>query len=224
MLASAHALAQTSATAPAGTAPAATAPAAASAPASTPPVVTPPVATPPVAPSPVAGPPVATPSALSTPAPAASAPAVPAPAVPVPVVPPNAAPFDLKRPEIATFVDEVVHRDGLSRRQVKRLLKRAQPQPKIIEIMTRPLEKISPWWEYREHFLSEERINDGVQFWNEHQDALERVAADYHVPPEYLVSILGVETKYGRNTGGYRALDALATLAFDYPPRQKFFR
>jgi membrane-bound lytic murein transglycosylase B len=144
--------------------------------------------------------------------------------VPVPVVLPRAAPFDLKRPEIATFVDEVVHRDGLSRRQVKRLLKKAQPQPRIIEIMTRPLEKVSPWWEYRDHFLTEERINDGVQFWNEHQDSLERVAADYQVPPEYLVSILGVETKYGRNIGGYRALDALATLAFDYPPRQKFFR
>lgn len=144
--------------------------------------------------------------------------------MPVPVEPPSAAPFDLKRPEIATFVDEVVHRDGLSRRQVKRLLKKAQPQPKIIEIMNRPLEKVSPWWEYRDHFLSDERINDGVQFWNEHQDSLERVAADYQVPPEYLVSILGVETKYGRNIGGYRALDALATLAFDYPPRQKFFR
>ena len=141
---------------------------------------------------------------------------MPAPAV--------AAPFDLERPEIADFVDEVVHRDGLSRRQVKGLLKKAQPQPRIIEIMTRPLEKVSPWWEYRDHFLTEERINDGVQFWSEHQDTLERVASDYHVPPEYLVAILGVETRYGRNTGGYRALDALATLAFDYPPRQKFFR
>jgi membrane-bound lytic murein transglycosylase B len=143
---------------------------------------------------------------------------------PTPPVPATAAPFDLKRPEIATFVDEVVRRDGLNRRQVKRLLKKAQPQPKILDIMTRPLEKVSPWWEYREHFLTEERISFGVQFWNEHQDALERVAAEYHVPAEYLVAILGVETKYGRNTGGYRAIDALATLAFDYPPRQKFFR
>ena len=155
---------------------------------------------------------------------AQTAAAPPVLAAPAPAVPAIPEPFDLKRPEIKTFVDEVVHRDGLSRRQVKRLLKEAQPQAKIIDIMTRPLEKVSPWWEYREHFLTEERISDGVQFWNEHQDALERVVAEYHVPPEYLVAILGVETKYGRNTGGYRALDALATLAFDYPPRQKFFR
>jgi membrane-bound lytic murein transglycosylase B len=135
-----------------------------------------------------------------------------------------AAPFDLQRPEIAAFIDEVVHKDGLSRHQVRDLLKRAQPQPKILEIMTRPIEKISPWWEYREHFLTPERINDGVQFWYDHRLALEHVAAEYQVPAEYLVAILGIETLYGRKTGTYRALDALATLAFDYPPRQKFFR
>jgi membrane-bound lytic murein transglycosylase B len=175
------------------------------------------IATPP--PASAAGPPVTSPPLAPPPAIAPPAPAVPA--LPVPATP---EPFDLKRPEIATFVDEVVRRDGLNRRQVKRLLKEAQPQPKIIDIMTRPLEKVSPWWEYREHFVTEERVSDGVQFWNEHHDALERVVSEYHVPPEYLVAILGVETKYGRNTGGFRTLDALATLAFDYPPRQKFFR
>jgi membrane-bound lytic murein transglycosylase B len=132
--------------------------------------------------------------------------------------------FDLHRPEIVAFIDAVSGHDGLERRDVRKLLQEARPQPKIIDIMNRPIEKVAPWWEYREHFVTEERIDDGVQFWNEHQDALERVAADYHVPPEYLVSILGVETKYGRTTGSYRALDALATLAFDYPPREKFFR
>jgi membrane-bound lytic murein transglycosylase B len=183
------------------------------------PATTAPAAAPPAAAPPAAGPPVTSPPIAAPPVIATAAPAVPALSVPA-----NPEPFDLKRPEIATFVDEVVRRDGLSRRQVKRLLKQAQPQPKIIDIMTRPLEKVSPWWEYREHFLTEERISDGVQFWNEHHEALERVVAEYHVPPEYLVAILGVETKYGRQTGGYRALDALATLAFDYPPRQKFFR
>ena len=136
---------------------------------------------------------------------------------------PAAARFDLERPEIAAFVNEVVRTDGLDRRQVRHLLKEAQPQPKIIEIMSRPLEKVSPWWEYREHFVTEERISDGVQFWNEHEAALERAASDYQVPPEYLVAILGIETKYGRMTGRYRVLDALATLAFDYPPRQHYF-
>ena len=131
--------------------------------------------------------------------------------------------FDLKRPEIVAFVNDVVRQDGLSRRQVRRLLKEAQPQPKIIEIMSRPLEKVAPWWEYRERFVNPERVGDGVQFWNDHKASLERIAAQYQVAPEYLVAILGIETKYGRSTGRYRVLDALATLAFDYPPRQRYF-
>jgi peptidoglycan lytic transglycosylase B len=140
---------------------------------------------------------------------------------PVAELPPT---FDLERPQIAAFVDEVTRRDGLKRGEVQRLLHAAQPQPKIIDIMNRPIEKIVPWWAYRQRFLTPERISDGVQFWADHRLTLERVAADYQVAPEYIVAILGVETHYGRNTGSYRALDALATLAFDYPPREKFFR
>jgi membrane-bound lytic murein transglycosylase B len=131
--------------------------------------------------------------------------------------------FDLKRPEIVAFIDEVSARDGMSRRQVRALLKAAQPQPKIIEAMEKPAEKVSPWWQYREHFVTAERITQGVQFWGEHREALERIAAEYQVAPEYIVAILGVETKYGRITGRYRVLDALATLAFNYPPRHAYF-
>jgi membrane-bound lytic murein transglycosylase B len=131
--------------------------------------------------------------------------------------------FDLKRPEIVAFIDDVSARDGMSRRQVRALLKAAQPQPKIIEAMEKPAEKVSPWWQYREHFVTAERITDGVQFWGEHREALERIAAEYQVAPEYIVAILGVETKYGRITGRYRVLDALATLAFNYPPRHAYF-
>jgi membrane-bound lytic murein transglycosylase B len=138
--------------------------------------------------------------------------------------PATAAHFDLKRPEIVSFLNEVVARDGLTRKEVRTLLQAAQPQPKIIDAMNRPLEKVSPWWQYREHFLTPERIDQGVQFWNEHKEALARISQEYQVPPEYLVAIVGVETLYGRNTGRYRVLDALATLAFDYPPRQKYFR
>jgi membrane-bound lytic murein transglycosylase B len=135
-----------------------------------------------------------------------------------------AAGFDVHRPEIAAFIDEVAEHDGLKRRDVRKLLQEARPQPKIIDIMSRPIEKVAPWWEYREHFVTAERIEDGVQFWLDHRLALEQAAQQYQVPAEYLVAILGVETKYGRMTGSYRALDALATLAFDYPPREKFFR
>jgi membrane-bound lytic murein transglycosylase B len=132
--------------------------------------------------------------------------------------------FDLKRPEIVSFVDAVVAHDQLTRKAVLALLAKAEPQPKIIELMTRPAEKVTPWWEYHDHFLTPERIDLGVQFWAEHRQSLERIAAERGVAPEYLVAIVGVETRYGRSTGKFRVLDALATLAFDYPPRSDYFR
>ena len=146
-------------------------------------------------------------------------------------VPASAAPpaeptprFDLERPEIGNFIDEVSKRDRIRAKTLKTLLRKAVPQPKIIELMTRPAEKVSPWWQYRERFMTEERIAQGVQFWQNNREPLERIAAGHGVPPEYIVAIIGVETFYGRIMGRYRVLDALATLAFDYPPRSEFFR
>ena len=136
----------------------------------------------------------------------------------------TAEPFDPKRPEIRRFVREVAHRDGLSRRRVLKLIQQARPQPQILDIMTRPPERVLEWWEYREHFLTDTRIDAGVRFWLEHRSVLERVATEQGVPPEYIVAILGCETLYGRNTGRDRVLDSLATLAFDYPPRATYFR
>ena len=132
--------------------------------------------------------------------------------------------FDLSRPEIRAFVKDVVRRDHIPRKRVLRFLAKAEPQPKIIELMERPAEHVLQWWEYRNIFLTERRITEGVQFWLDHRETLERIASERGIPPEYLVGILGCETSYGRITGGYRVLDALATLAFDYPPRAEFFR
>jgi membrane-bound lytic murein transglycosylase B len=132
--------------------------------------------------------------------------------------------FDLSRPEIRKFVAEVAARDELSRKYLLRILAKAEPQPKIIELMTRPAEKVSPWWEYRDRFLTQQRIDEGVQFWLANREVLERLAGQHGVPPEYIVAIIGVETRYGRIMGRYRVLDALATLAFDYPSRAPFFR
>ena len=132
--------------------------------------------------------------------------------------------FDLKRPEIRSFVNDVVAHDGLTRKKVVKLLAKAHPQPQIIEIMTRPAERVIPWWEYHDRFLTEERISLGMQFYQDHRESLERIAAANGVAPQYLVAIIGVETFYGRMTGRYRVLDALMTLAFDYPPRSDYFR
>jgi membrane-bound lytic murein transglycosylase B len=137
----------------------------------------------------------------------------------------NAAPrFDLERPEIKAFLDGAAERTPMSRAQLAKLLSTAQPQPKIVELISKPAERVTPWWEYRERFLTEERIALGVKFWEEHREGLEKIAAERGVAPEYIVAIIGVETKYGAIMGRYRVLDALATLAFDYPPRSEFFR
>jgi membrane-bound lytic murein transglycosylase B len=136
----------------------------------------------------------------------------------------NAQHFDLKRPEIKAFVDEVAERNAIRRTQLVKVLRAAQPQPKIVELISKPAEKVTPWWEYRARFITEERIAMGVQFWEQNREALERIAAEHGVAPEYVVAIIGVETKYGRIMGRYRVLDALATLAFDYPERGAYFR
>jgi membrane-bound lytic murein transglycosylase B len=90
--------------------------------------------------------------------------------------------------------------------------------------MTRPAEKVLQWWEYRARMLTSARIEAGAQLWREHRELLDQIAAEYQVEPEYLIAVLGVETQYGRITGRYRVIDALATLGFDYPPRAAYFR
>ena len=132
--------------------------------------------------------------------------------------------FDLDRAEIREFVEATAAAQKLEPLDVYRLLAKAEPQPKIIELISKPAEKVSPWWQYRERFLTEQRVSEGAQFMLEHRARLEKAHRDTGVAPEYVVAIIGVETFYGRITGKYRVLDALATLAFDYPPRAEFFR
>ncbi len=131
--------------------------------------------------------------------------------------------FDLSRPEIRSFIDQLVAQ-GLDRDRVTALLGAAEPQPRILDAIARPAEKTLQWWEYRAHMLTPARLEAGASLWREHKELLDQIATEYEVPPEYLVAIVGVETQYGRVTGRYRVIDALATLAFDYPPRAGYFR
>src|SRR6202790_118893 len=131
--------------------------------------------------------------------------------------------FDLSRPEIHSYIEQLVTQ-GYDRARVTALLGAAEPQPKILDAISRPAEKTLQWWEYRTRVLTQERIDGGVQLWHDHKELLDQVALEYQVAPEYLIAVLGVETRYGRVTGRYRVLDALATLAFDYPPRGSYFR
>ncbi len=128
------------------------------------------------------------------------------------------------RPEVQTFIAEMVERHGFEQTELEQTFAAAERQQGIIDAISRPAERVLTWGEYREIFLDEDRIQQGVAFWHEHADVLARAEAEFGVAPEVVVAIIGVETRYGRNKGRWRVLDALSTLAFDYPPRAAFFR
>lgn len=122
------------------------------------------------------------------------------------------------------FVDEMVKQHGFKREEIVPVLARAERQQSILEAIARPAEKAKPWKDYRKLFVTNDRITQGVAFWRDHAAALARAERESGVPAAIIVAIIGVETRYGRNTGNYRVLDALTTLGFDYPPRADFFR
>jgi membrane-bound lytic murein transglycosylase B len=135
-----------------------------------------------------------------------------------------------EKPQVADFVDLMVNKHQFERQQILKWLAAAEHQTSIVKAMTRPAEKVKPWYEYRKLFVSDLRIKKGVEFWQQHEETLERAYQQYGVDPAIIVSILGVETNYGRNTGSYRVVDALSTLAFDFyhsiekrESRKKFF-
>ncbi|WP_222909607.1 lytic murein transglycosylase B [Pseudomonas sp. DNDY-54] len=126
--------------------------------------------------------------------------------------------------KVAEFVREMTQDYGFASEQLLDVLAQAERKQAILDAISRPAERVKPWKEYRPIFITESRVAQGVDFWRENQAALERAEQEYGVPAEVIVSIIGVETFYGRNTGSYRVIDALSTLGFDYPPRQPFFR
>ena len=132
------------------------------------------------------------------------------------------AALDLTRTDVLEFVEQAHREHGLDREAVLGVLGLARLQPGIVSALDRPAERVKPWHEYRKIFITEERIAAGASFWEEHRERIDQVAAETGVPGEILVGIIGVETYYGRITGRYEVLDALATQAFDYPRRQAF--
>jgi membrane-bound lytic murein transglycosylase B len=127
-----------------------------------------------------------------------------------------------ERPEAEAVIANAVAA-GVDRDWATDLLAAAEQKQSILDAIARPAEKTKPWFEYREIFLTERRIDGGVDFAREHADTLATVAEQTGVPVSMIVAIIGVETFYGRITGSYRVIDALSTLAFDYPKRSRFF-
>lgn len=131
---------------------------------------------------------------------------------------------DYEGEKVAEFIEEMTRDYGFASEQVVELLKQAERKQAILDAISRPAERVKPWKEYRPIFITDSRIAQGVDFWRQNEAALSRAEAEFGVPAEVIVAIIGVETFYGRNTGNYRVIDALTTLGFDYPPRQPFFR
>ena len=129
-----------------------------------------------------------------------------------------------QRAEVRAFVDEMVAEHGFDKKALLRLFAQARFQPKVVDAMSRPVVAPPKWYEYFPQFLSAGRIEAGIAFWQAHAATLARAQDEFGVPAEVIVAIIGVETYYGRHTGNYRAIDALTTLAFDYPRRSEFFR
>lgn len=128
-----------------------------------------------------------------------------------------------KIPELDRFIQELANKHQLSADSLYSLFERVEIRQDIIDAITRPREGL-PWHEYRKTFVTDESIRNGVKFWRANAQAIALASERYGVHPEILVSIIGVETRYGRLIGSYRVLDALTTLAFRYPQRAEFFR
>ncbi len=132
--------------------------------------------------------------------------------------------IDLARDDVRRFIDELAAEDGFERTYIEAQLASSEVKQSILDAISRPAEGVLTWGKYRNIFIQPERIEAGVKFYAEHRDTLCRIEKETGVPPEMLLGIIGVESYYGRITGNYRVLDALATLGFDYPARSKFFR
>jgi len=141
----------------------------------------------------------------------------------LPVLAPPATALDAGREDVAGFVAEMSERHGFDASTLNALFAQVESRPSIVAAMKRPAEKTMPWNEYRARFVTERRVARGLEVGRAQAGALDDAAAK-GVPTDILLAIVGVETGYGENVGKHRVLDALSTLAFDYPPRSAFFR
>ena len=130
---------------------------------------------------------------------------------------------NVERDNIRVFINNMVNKHGFKEEYLIDVLKKAESKESILEAISRPAERTLTWNQYRDIFIKKERINAGVEFWVDHIDILKKISDKTGVDIEIMLGIIGVETYFGRITGGYRVIDALSTLAFDYPKRSPFF-
>ena len=135
-------------------------------------------------------------------------------------------------PNARQFIDKMVNKHGFDRQQLQEILSQAKRLDSVLRLMDNqaPTTSVKPpsgpngaWLRYRKKFITPDNVQNGVVFWNQYEDVLNRAWQVYGVPPEIIVGIIGVETRWGRVMGKTRILDALATLSFNYPRRAEYF-
>lgn len=135
-------------------------------------------------------------------------------------------------PNAQQFIDKMVNKHGFDRQQLQEILSQAKRLDSVLRLMDNqaPTTSVKPpsgpngaWLRYRKKFITPDNVQNGVVFWNQYEDALNRAWQVYGVPPEIIVGTIGVETRWGRVMGKTRILDALATLSFNYPRRAEYF-
>lgn len=135
-------------------------------------------------------------------------------------------------PNAQQFIDKMVNKHGFDRQQLQEILSQAKRLDSVLRLMDNqaPTTSVKPpsgpngaWLRYRKKFITPDNVQNGVVFWNQYEDALNRAWQVYGVQPEIIVGIIGVETRWGRVMGKTRILDALATLSFNYPRRAEYF-
>ena len=151
--------------------------------------------------------------------PKTQAPQPPAPSAPL--LPPSVG-ID-QRPDVQAFIADMSRKHGFSAADLRQVFVGAGIQPAILTAMGKPYEA-KPWYAYKKLYVSEARVQNGIEFRRRNAAALARAEAKYGVSPDIVTAIIGIESAYGNRPGNYRVIDALATLSFDYPRRAAFFR
>ncbi len=128
-----------------------------------------------------------------------------------------------ERPAVQAFVASMHQKHGINQSKVLALLGQRHTNQKVLALMNKQFEAL-PWYRYQARVVTQKRIQEGALFWKKHAKTLRKVQKTYGVPPEMIVSIIGLESSYGQITGSFNVLETLSTLAFDYPRRAAFFR
>lgn len=136
----------------------------------------------------------------------------------------NSHALSLEEPGVKKFIQEMVSEHQYDKALLDDTFSKVRVLKSVLKAISRPAEKKLSWHNYRKIFFDGKRPSQGLEFWKKHRETLERAYEKYGVPPEIIVAIIGVETRYGRVTGSYKVIDSLSTLAFRYPKRAKFFR